>query len=705
MTTISTTIDDATTATIDDVSIGTAITARDIKIVSSGITTNLSYIKIEVIEKPSGSNIQPNNRSGTASGSPILTVGSNTSLEGIDKLKYIYPATGTFPATGSPITIGTLTINPDVVGKYVIKVSGMSSSTLTNSSIKYVTVNAEGIPTLTSQPAIVNVDSLTAILPCLVNPNYSNAVITCTFTPNEGAVSAGQTLTRGTAPITLSFNATGLSLGTYTYTFTYDPTNAAATTAARTFTLVKKPDAFPVTLTDKSGTTATLKGSVITNGANTNVYFEYSTDRDFTDTVYQAGIPTQEHIAANTARSVTVLISGLERDERYYYRLVAENSAGITTSSSLNFDTNDVPEIDPDKIVVEFGKVTLEWTDVDAEEYEVEWDIANTFVTAAKSSKLVSENKAIITNLTNGTTYFFRVRVLPGGSYSNIVELNVATSIKLDSFTPQSGSFMGGTQVSLYGENLMRTISVTFETYPEKTPAEIISQTDDKIVVKAPAISNLIPVMNRLKVKASTSTLNTSAILSDFYKGKIRLTDDKGNITDSATNFVYTITPTTTGPVCFPAEATVVLKDGTMKKMADLAIGDHIQISADGECSEVYLFTHALPTAEANFLTFTLESGITLSLTPCHYIYVNGTLMSAERAAVGDTVESTSSKSDRIKEITLERKQGLYNPHTLTGDIMVNNVRTSTYTHILPAGMAHAILEPVRFLYKIGKLF
>ena len=702
MTTIISTIDNATTATIE-VSLGTAINAHDIKIVSStsAATGNVSYIKIEVIEKPSGSNIQPNNNNGSP-GNPILAAGPPAaSLDGIDKLKYIYPTS--VPAAGSSITIGTLTINPDVVGKYVIKVSGMSSSTLTNSSIKYVTVNAEGIPTLTSQPAIVNVDSLTAILPCLVNPKYSNAVITCTVTPNGGDASdlATQTLTRGTAPITLSFNATGLSLGTYTYTFTYDTANPA--TAARTFTLVKKPDAFPVTLTDKSGTTATLKGSVITNGANTNVYFEYSTDRDFTDTVYQAGIPTQSHIA--TAISVTALISGLERDERYYYRLVAENSAGITTSSSLNFDTNDVPEIDPDKIVVEYGKVTLEWTDVDAEEYEVEWDTANTFGTAAKSSKLVSENKAIITNLTNGTTYFFRVRVLPGGSYSNIVELKVATSIKLDSFTPQSGSFMGGTQVSLYGENLMRTISVTFETYPEKTPAEIISQTDDKIVVKAPAISNLLPVMNRLKVKAKASTLNTSAILSDFYKGKIRLTDDKGNITDSATNFVYTITPTTTGPVCFPAEATVVLKDGTMKKMADLAIGDHIQISADGECSEVYLFTHALPTAEANFLTFTLESGITLSLTPCHYIYVNGTLMSAERAVVGDTVESTSSKSDRIKEITLERKQGLYNPHTLTGDIMVNNVRTSTYTHILPAGMAHAILEPVRFLYKIGKLF
>ena len=695
MTIISTTIDDTTETTIDDVSIGTAITPSKIKIVSSGSTGNESYIKIEVIEKPSGSNIQPNNRSGTASGSPILAVEPNTSLEGIDKLKYIYP--NPVPATGDPIEIGTLTIQPDVVGKYVIKVSGMSSSTLTNSSIKYVTVNAEGIPTLTSQPAIVNVDSLTAILPCLVNPKYSNAVITCTVTPNGNAI-ATQTLTRGIAPITLSFNATGLSLGTYTYTFSDDGT---AVSTAGTFTLVKKPDAFPVTLTDKSGTTATLKGSVITNGANTNVYFEYSTDRDFTDTVYQAGISTKVHIAANTAISVTVLISGLERDERYYYRLVAENSAGITTSSSLNFDTNDVPEIDPDKIVVEFGKVTLEWTDVDAEEYEVEWDTANTFT--AKSMKIVSENKAIITNLTNGTTYFFRVRVLPDGSYSNIVELKVATSIKLDSFTPQSGSFMGGTQISLYGENLMRTISVTFETYPEKTPAEIISQTDDKIVVKAPAISNLIPVMNRLKVKAST--LNTSAILSEFYKGKIRLTDDKGNITDSATDFVYTITPTTTGPVCFPGEATVVLKDGTMKKMADLAIGDHIQISADGECSEVYLFTHALPTAEANFLTFTLESGITLSLTPCHYIYVNGTLMSAERAVVGDTVESTTSKSDRIKEITLERKQGLYNPHTLTGDIMVNNVRTSTYTHILPAGMAHAILEPVRFLYKIGKLF
>ena len=139
--------------------------------------------------------------------------------------------------------------------------------------------------------------------------------------------------------------------------------------------------------------------------------------------------------------------------------------------------------------------------------------------------------------------------------------------------------------------------------------------------------------------------------------------------------------------------------------MGDLALGDHIQVSPSGECSEVYLFTHALPTAEANFLTFTLESGITLTLTPSHYLYIDGTVMAAERAVVGDTVETTRSKTDRIESIILGREVGLYNPHTLTGDIMVNNVRTSTYTNILPAGLAHAILEPVRFLYKLDKLF
>jgi hypothetical protein len=45
---------------------------------------------------------------------------------------------------------------------------------------------------------------------------------------------------------------------------------------------------------------------------------------------------------------------------------------------------------------------------------------------------------------------------------------------------------------------------------------------------------------------------------------------------------------------------------------------------------------------------------------------------------------------------------GLYNPHTLNGDIVVNGVKTSSYTATVAPGLAHAALWPIRMLYTLG---
>ena len=136
--------------------------------------------------------------------------------------------------------------------------------------------------------------------------------------------------------------------------------------------------------------------------------------------------------------------------------------------------------------------------------------------------------------------------------------------------------------------------------------------------------------------------------------------------------------------------------------MSELKIGETIQTSLTAEFSEVYLFTHALATAEATFIRLTLESGLQLELTPCHYLYVNGSILPAEEVQRGDTLETVNSPTDQVVNIAWVAAQGLFNPHTLTGDIVVNGVRTSTYTKAMPVKLAHAILEPVRYLYSIG---
>ena len=46
--------------------------------------------------------------------------------------------------------------------------------------------------------------------------------------------------------------------------------------------------------------------------------------------------------------------------------------------------------------------------------------------------------------------------------------------------------------------------------------------------------------------------------------------------------------------------------------------------------------------------------------------------------------------------------QGLYNPHTMHGDIVVNGIRTSSYTAAINPILAHAALWPVRMLFSMG---
>ena len=55
-----------------------------------------------------------------------------------------------------------------------------------------------------------------------------------------------------------------------------------------------------------------------------------------------------------------------------------------------------------------------------------------------------------------------------------------------------------------------------------------------------------------------------------------------------------------------------------------------------------------------------------------------------------------------VTAVTVEWADGLYNPHTMTGDIVVDGVLTSTYTDAVAPSLAHALLWPVRMLSDAG---
>ena len=156
------------------------------------------------------------------------------------------------------------------------------------------------------------------------------------------------------------------------------------------------------------------------------------------------------------------------------------------------------------------------------------------------------------------------------------------------------------------------------------------------------------------------------------------------------------------GPFCFPAEATVLRKDKKTVAMKDLQLNDEVQV-ADGVYSPVYLFTHQRSDVQSPFVQLTTATGFTLCLSPCHYVYVNGQAepVLAKNVNLQDTL-TTAQGVDKVIAIDTRVLPGLYNPHTLHGDIMVNGILTSTYTAALTPTLAHAVLAPVRFMYSMG---
>ena len=127
------------------------------------------------------------------------------------------------------------------------------------------------------------------------------------------------------------------------------------------------------------------------------------------------------------------------------------------------------------------------------------------------------------------------------------------------------------------------------------------------------------------------------------------------------------------------------------------------------------MFSHKSPEI-AQHLTFQLDNGRTISLTPDHYILINASAMdhvnigaakivAAADVKVGDKlIIGVDAKLEwgNVHFISYKFEEGLYNPHTPSGTILVNHVAALTFPNTLPPSIAaHTIATfPAKLLYK-----
>jgi len=166
---------------------------------------------------------------------------------------------------------------------------------------------------------------------------------------------------------------------------------------------------------------------------------------------------------------------------------------------------------------------------------------------------------------------------------------------------------------------------------------------------------------------------------------------------------------------CFPSSATVEVAGRGAVAMGDLALGDRVRVSAS-LWEPVVFFSHRDAAAVGSYVALTTASGRVLVATGGHLIYaadaaaaggwalkpaaavaVGDTLPLAPAAAAGGAANATAAAvaGGTVVSVAPAAAVGLFNPHTPSGDLVVNGVRVSVYTTAVPLRVARALMGPV----------
>ena len=160
--------------------------------------------------------------------------------------------------------------------------------------------------------------------------------------------------------------------------------------------------------------------------------------------------------------------------------------------------------------------------------------------------------------------------------------------------------------------------------------------------------------------------------------------------------------------VCFPSDAEVsIVSNGIRirKQISQLAIGDEVAVN-EKESSKIFLFTHKERNRKYTFAKLTTNSR-TITLTRGHYLYVDGKMQRAGVVKTGMKLKTDQGKWESVISVDRVVKQGLYNPQTLKGDIIVDGIIASTFTTAIDGGndehfsLPHALLTPLRAAFQL----
>jgi len=158
------------------------------------------------------------------------------------------------------------------------------------------------------------------------------------------------------------------------------------------------------------------------------------------------------------------------------------------------------------------------------------------------------------------------------------------------------------------------------------------------------------------------------------------------------------------GPACFPAGAMLQLDSGKAKPVEKIEVGDRVaagNFSGNLVFSDVFAFTHRKAGIEHRCVQL-VAGPSTLVVSAGHYVHTASGLVAARAVRVGDLLLHSRRGWVAVTSTALVWTVGLYHPHTLAGDVVVDEFVVSTYSTAVHPAAAQLLLAPLRWLYTCG---
>jgi len=231
----------------------------------------------------------------------------------------------------------------------------------------------------------------------------------CWSTSINPTISLNTKTINGTGPGTFTSNITGLTAGT-TYHVRAWATNAVGTGYGSdiTFTTSIVP-ATPIAIGATNVTQTSFTARWNSSATATGYRLDVATNSAFTTFV-------SGYNDTDVGNVLTVSISGLSTKTTYYYRVRAYNAGGTGSNSNIiPATTLSVPPNAPTGLTVTCcnNLVILKWkksTGIDVQKYRIYGGVTNNPTVKIDSTlNTISDTIKVISGLTNGQTYYFRM--------------------------------------------------------------------------------------------------------------------------------------------------------------------------------------------------------------------------------------------------------------------------------------------------------